>query len=111
MKALEGPFELLDLAAGEMRSMTVVAAEEGEMTIHPSYAPGGKVIHGLRVHVEQEDKPLFPYYWDVTSQTLLAQWAPQVLYAGYRPKRFRVTKVGSGPAARFQLATEPVVKA
>ncbi len=111
MEPLIGPFELLELSPGESRAMTIVTAQEGEMTIHPSYQVGGKLIRALRVHVEDSDKPLFPHYWDITSQTLIAQLAPQVLFAGYRPKRFTITKVGSGPSARFQLAVEPVVKA
>ncbi|MGH2882995.1 MAG: hypothetical protein ACRDPA_09925, partial [Solirubrobacteraceae bacterium] len=108
---LVGPFEILELNAGESRSMTIVSAQLGTMTIHPANAPAGKLISALRVNVDQADKPTFPYYWDVTSQTLIAQLAPQVTFAGYRPKRFTVTKVGAGPAARFQLAVEPAVQA
>ncbi|MBF6606967.1 MAG: hypothetical protein IVW53_15475, partial [Chloroflexi bacterium] len=91
MADLEGPFEILELGAGEARSMTIVSAQLGEMTIKPASAPAGKVIKALRVNVEHADKPTFPYYWDITSQTLIAQLAPQVTFSGYRPRRFTIT--------------------
>lgn len=104
---LTGPFEILELNPGESRSMTIVSAIEGQMTIKPAHTPEGKVIRALRVNVDDADKPTFPRYWDITSQTLVAQLAPQVTFSGYRPRRFTITKVGSGPSARFQLDAAP----
>jgi hypothetical protein len=111
MDALAGPFDLLELQPGESKSLEVQAATLGTMVIHPSYAPQGKTIQVLRLHVLEADKPTFPYYYDVTSQTLIAQLAPQVTFAGYKPRRFTITKVGSGPSARFQLSADAQVVA
>lgn len=107
MSELAGPMEFLELAAGESRTFTVVAWGEGETTIKPSYAPEGKVIPVLRVQVDPADKPTAPHYYDVTSLTLQAQMRPQVAAYGALPRRFTVTKVGTGPSARFTLATAP----
>ncbi len=111
MDALAGPFDILELDPGASKSLLISAATLGTMVIHPAHAPAGKTIQVLRVHVDEADKPQFPFYYDLTSQTLIAQLAPQVTFAGYRPRRFLITKVGSGPAARFQLSAEPQVVA
>jgi hypothetical protein len=99
--------EILELAPGESRAFTVLWAEEGRTTIYPRDGRPPKEIPVLRLHVDPKDKPLFPQYLDVTSLTLQAQIQPLVMAPGYVARRFTVTKVGSGPQARFTLLSNP----
>lgn len=107
MADLPGPVELLDLAPGASLTFTAVSSEEGETLIHPSYAPAGKTIPVLRVHVDPATKQTFPHYFDISSLTLQAQLRPLVSPGAQLPRRFTVTKVGTGPSARFTLAVAP----
>jgi hypothetical protein len=104
---VESPFEILELAPGESRPLTVLWAEEGRMTITPRDGRPPKEIPVLRLHVDSTDKPVPPQYLDITSLTLQAQLRPLVLAPGYVPRRFTITKVGSGPGARFTVGSTP----
>jgi hypothetical protein len=73
------------------------------MTIHPRPLGAPKVIVALRVYVPSAIKPLYPDYYDITSQTLIAQLLPYLEAGNYQKKVFTVTKHGSGPDARFSL--------
>ena len=99
--------EIFELAPGESRSFTVLWAEEGRTIINPRDGRPPKEIPILRLHVDPRDKPTFPQYYDVTALTLQAQLKPLVLAPGYVARRFTVQKVGSGPQARFTLASSP----
>lgn len=99
--------EILELAPGESRSFTVLWAEEGRWTINPRDGRPPKEIPILRLHVDPKDKPTFPQYYDVTALTLQAQIRPVVMASGYVARRFTITKVGSGPQARFTLLSSP----
>jgi len=107
MMPLQAPMEILELAPGESRSFTVLWAEEGRTTIYPRDGRPPKEIPVLRLHVDLPDKPLFPQYYDATSLTLQAQLRPLVMAPGYVARRFTVTKVGSGPQARFTVLSNP----
>lgn len=100
---LEGPFEILELEDGETLTTKILRWEIGEVEIHPSYQPEGKMIKALRVHVPESDKEYFPFYWDVTSQTLLAQLHPYLERPGYELRTYKITKHGVAPRARFTL--------
>jgi hypothetical protein len=99
--------EILELAPGESRSLTVLWAEEGKTIINPRDGRPPKEIPVLRLHVDDKDKPTFPHYFDATSLTLQAQLKPLVLAPGYVARRFTITKVGSGPQARFTVLSSP----
>lgn len=107
MPDLPGPMEIFELRDGESRAFTVTRSEEGTTLIHPATAPQGKQIPVLRLHVESLDKPTFPHYYDVTSLTLQAQLRPLVAPGAQLPRRFTVTKVGTGPSARFTMSSTP----
>lgn len=72
-----------------------------------NYTPGirdsEKRIRALRVWVPKEIKLLFPYYWDITSQTLIAQLMPALEAPGWEAKKYKITKYGVAPKARFSL--------
>lgn len=104
---LPGPIEFLELAPGESRTFTVLSFEEGETTIRTATSPGGKVIPLMRVHVTPESKPAPPNYYDVSGVTLQHQLRPVLSGPGATPRRLTVTKVGSGPSARFTLEVAP----
>ena len=103
MATLPGPYEILELDDEGSLTTRIQKWEVGEVTIHPSYQPEGKIIRALRIHVLEADKEYFPYYWDITSQTLLAQLVPYLEQTHFEIRRYTITKHGSGPRARFSL--------
>ena len=103
MDRLEGPFEILELQDEETLTTRIMRWQLGEVEIHPSYKPEGKWIKALRIHVPESDKEYFPWYWDVTSQTLLAQLVPYLERPGFEGRLYTITKHGVAPRARFTL--------
>ena len=103
MDRLEGPFEILELGDKETLTTRIMRWQIGEVEIHPAYKPEGKWIKALRIHVPETDKQYFPWYWDVTSQTLLAQLVPYLERPGYELRTYKITKHGVAPRARFTL--------
>jgi len=106
MATLPGPFEILELEDEGTLKTRIQNWELGEVTIHPAYKPDGKQITALRIHVLEQDKDYFPYYWDVTSQTLIAQLVPYLEQPHYELKTYIITKHGVAPRARFSLAVK-----
>jgi len=102
-KELPGPYEIFELADGETRQLKVTRYETGRVTIYPAHKPTGKVIQALRVYVPEDTKEHYPYYWDITSKTLVAQLLPQLEAGRFESKVFIVTKHGVAPKARFTL--------
>jgi len=107
VKELAGPYEIFELVDGETRELRITGWEQGEVTIYPRHKPGGKVINALRVHVPQDTKDFFPFYWDITSKMLVAQMLPYLEQADYSHKVFVITKHGVAPKARFTLEVRP----
>jgi len=103
---LPGPFEILELDDGETLETKILRWDLGEVTIHPSYKPEGKDILALRIHVPEESKEYFPWYWDITSQTLVAQLIPYLRAPGFENKEYSITKHGVAPRARFSLVVK-----
>lgn len=103
MAELPGPFEILELEDGHSIELNLDKYETGEMLIHPKYKPEGKWIKGLRAWVKEGTKEFFPYYWDITSQTLVAQLEPMLAAPAGMARTYIVTKHGSGPKARFSV--------
>ena len=103
MEALPGPYEILELEDEETLTTRVLRWTRGEVEIHPAYKPAGKVIVAMRIHVPEADKTYFPFYWDVTSQTLVAQLLPYLEAPGYERRTYTITKHGVAPRARFTL--------
>ena len=106
MDKLQGPYEILELGDGETLTTGILRWQEGEVEIHPAYKPEGKMITALRIHVPEKDKEYFPYYWDVTSQTLVAQLLPYLERPGYERRIYAITKHGVAPRARFTLGVK-----
>ena len=103
METLPGPYEILELEDEGVLTTKIVRWQRGEVEIHPSYKPEGKFIQALRIHVPETDKDYFPFYWDVTSQTLLAQLLPYLEAPGFEHRTFTIVKHGVAPRARFSL--------
>lgn len=106
METLPGPYEILELDDGATLVTRVQKWEVGEVTIHPAAKPEGKIVTALRIHVPEADKEFFPYYWDITSQTLAAQMRPYLEQPHYEVKKYIITKHGVAPRARFTLAVK-----
>jgi hypothetical protein len=107
VKELPGPYEILELVDGESRELVITGFVVGSMVIRPPHAPNGKQITAVRVMVPKQIKPLPPYYWDITSQTLVAQVLPYLQAGGYVGKKFTIKKFGVAPKARFTLEVRP----
>jgi hypothetical protein len=103
MAELPGPFEIFELEDGQTVALKIDRTEVGEALIHPAYKPEGKWIKVLRVWVQDGTKEFFPPYWDVTSQTLVAQLEPLLKVGDVRNREFHVTKHGVAPKARFSV--------
>lgn len=102
---LAGPYEILELADGSSMRLAIEGFEEGTMDIKPRYpgAPDTKRIQALRLHVAPGYKPVGPSYWDVTSQTLIAQLRPHLKALAAEKKEFVITAHGKAPRKRFSL--------
>lgn len=103
LEELGGPFEILELGDRGVKELVVERYKVGRMTIHPRPNGAAKQIVALRVWVPAEIKTLFPDYYDITSQTLIAQLLPLLESGEFKTKRFVVTKYGTGPQARFTV--------
>jgi len=105
-RILEGPYEILELAPCEEKTLRVVDWEHGKMRIRPRWMPIGefKEILAVRIHVPPEDKPLFPHYWDLTARTLVTQ-VMAILTRGI-PEGYgiRIHAVGYAPRKRFEVS-------
>lgn len=103
MEPLEGPYEIFELTDGESFTCKISSFQVGQVEIHPAYQPAGKMITALRIDLPIDYKPLFPFYFDITSQTLIAQLLPFLEAPGFAQKLYKITKYGVAPKARFSL--------
>ena len=107
MADLPGPIEFLELAPGESRELAIARAEEGTTTITNTREPAPKSIPVLRVHLVPGSRAAGLPYYDISSKRLQAQLAPVVLNPAALPRTVKVTKVGSGLGAQFQVDVAP----
>jgi len=110
LKELPPPHEILELPSGGLITFGVEGFEIGSMVIHPRYrgAPPEKKIHVLRVYVPKKYKSYFPYYWDITAKTLIAQLLPFLKRPDYKDYEFTIIKHGVPPKARFELRVRKI---
>lgn len=104
LEGLSGPYEILELGDKGVKDLVILNYVVGRMTIHPR--PGGipKEIVAMRVWVPDTIKTLYPDYYDITSQTLIAQLLPILEAGDYVLKVFTIQKFGTGPTARFSVS-------
>lgn len=107
LKIFESPFEILELEDRGVMDLEVVKWELGKTVIKTAIVPEGKEIKALRVWVPKEKKPIGVDWWDITSQTLIAQLLPYLEKKAYREYIYRITKFGVAPKARFTLEVTP----
>ena len=93
------------MADGETRTIRITAYEEGEALISPKYegAPATKRVPCMRLHLAPGIKPTVPYYWDITSTTLIAGLRSLLRLPDYTEKTITIKKFGIAPKARFSL--------
>jgi hypothetical protein len=106
MVVLPGPYELLDLRDGQTLELRATGILTGEVEIHPRYvgAPASKIIKALRVSVDPATKPMGPAWWDITSQTLIAQLEPLIRTASKdKPIKVKLLAQGVAPAKRYSV--------
>jgi len=108
VKVLQGPYEIFELTDGQVVRLRITDYQQGVVTIYPKDKPTGKVVNALRIHVPRDSKPFFPFYWDITGKTLVAQLLPYLEQAGYKDKIFTITKYGVAPKARFTVEVKTV---
>lgn len=107
LPTVSGPYEILELADGQTLELEVEEWKVGKMLLTPKSTGVEKVIKVLRVWVPKEKKDFFPYYWDITSQTLIAQLEPHLSRSDLRKYKYAITKHGVAPRARFTLEVKP----
>lgn len=103
MPELKGPYEILEL--GDQGSLTFQPLQwtEGDVVIRPRFQAEPKTIQAIRVWVGPDVKPLFPDYYDITAQTLVAQLRPILQRDDFRSLWITITKYGVPPKARYQV--------
>jgi hypothetical protein len=110
LKTLPEPYEILDLYTGQARAFHVLRFEQGKLVITPRDGRPQKQTQVLRLHVPVEDKPLAPHWWDLTSKRGIVGLLG-FLENGHDPTTlFRLTKVGAGPAAAYQIDVTPAAR-
>ena len=107
LDVLSRPYEIFELGSAGTARLRVTKFKVGKMTIHPRPTGAPKEIIALRLWVPPEVKSLYPDYYDVTSQTLIAQVLPYLEAGDYERTEFTITKHGFGPKARFSVAVTP----
>jgi len=109
MAVLPGPYELLELADKQSLELVITGYVKGEVVIHPRYAgaPAEKTITAMRVYVDPATKPLGPAWWDITSQTLIAQLEPFIKGITAASRRVKLTAHGVAPAKRYAVEILP----
>jgi len=108
LSPLLGPYEILELGDGGVKELIVTRWQLGRMTIHPRPMGAPKGIVALRVYVPERIKPLYPDYYDIAAQTLIAQLQPILEAGGYERKVITITKHGTGSQARFSVKVTPL---
>ena len=104
---LAGPFELLEMTDGQEITLRPRKWELGKALIEPRDGQAPKVIHVLRIHVDEQFKPTLPQYWDLTAKHLVAGLYPYLTRPGWQRKTFTIKKLGVAPRARFTLKVSP----
>ena len=100
---LPGPIEILELRDGGMLRTRILDWTLDEMVIQPRDGSPEKLVKALRINVPKDDKEFFPWYWDITGLTLIAQLLPFLEAGGKINQTFTITKHGVAPRARFTL--------
>ena len=103
MAELASPFEILELADEGKLTTKVNDWREGEFEIKPRDGRPPKTIKAIRLFVPKETKAHFPFYWDLTSASLVAQLSPLLPSIVGSDKTLTITKHGVAPKARFTV--------
>jgi hypothetical protein len=103
LEELPGPYEILEMTDREVRTIRIAGWQLGYMNIKTSEEPEGKMIKALRIFVPAQTKPVGLSWYDITSQTLIAQLLPFLEQPNFGNKTFVITKYGVAPKARFTV--------
>ena len=105
LKDLPPPYEIFEFTPGQPAFFKVVAYEIGKITISPRWpgAPPTKVITAVRLHVDPQTKPYFPYYWDITPSRLVHQLAGMLTQGIPENMWLRIYRDIPGPKAHFSV--------
>ena len=106
--SIQSPYEILDLGNGGVLDTPILKWELGEMTINVRRDNKVKTVGVLRIFIPLETKPIFPDYYDITATTLIAQLLPYLKQPEFIKQRFKITKQGVAPTARFTLEVSPL---
>jgi hypothetical protein len=89
------------MSDGETRELVVTGFTTGTTQITPRDRQTPKTVHVVRVLVDNQTKPLFPPYYDLTAVTLTAQIEPILAGVTSWPKVLRITAYGHAPTRRY----------
>jgi len=102
------PYEIFDIGDGESVTLTILRHEKGTMTIHPAYAPEGKEVTVLRLHLKTPVRPGAMDYLDITSKKLIAKLEPRLADYERDRRAIKITKLGVAPKADFIVLELPL---
>jgi len=105
MVKLAGPYEVFELSDKQSLELLITGYQKGEVEIHPRYAgaPASKTVMAMRVFVDPTTKAMGPAWWDITSQTLIAQLEPFLANVAKAPRRVKLTAHGVAPSKRYSV--------
>jgi len=105
LEPLPPPYEILELEPGKPVRIKVLGYKIGRMTIHPKYSAGAfeKTIVAIRIFTDEESKPTFPQYWDITPSRLVYQLAPLLANHNMIGRTIELYRDIPGPKAHYQV--------
>ena len=98
---------LLEAPAGKAVSFAVSKWERDSLDIRPALGPGVLRVEALRIFPRIEGVSVETLYFDLVSRTLIDQLSVWLERDDFASRRFTLTKIGEGPASRWQLAVGP----
>jgi hypothetical protein len=107
MAKLAKPYEIYEWEDGVTEEWTVEKWELGQLEIDLRTRTGTKDVDVLRIHVPEEEKEFYPYYWDLTSARLTGQLRGMLPPGGLGPFRIRITAIGAAPNTHFSITRIP----
>lgn len=107
MPELAQPYEIYEWTDGETQDWTIQRYEEGDLEIHPRDGRAPKMIQVVRIHLDPEEKPSFPHYWDLTSSRLYVQLTRLLSELAILPVRVKITAIGRAPRTHYSVTYVP----
>lgn len=103
---LEAPYEIYEFQPNIPAFFKVSNWRMGKMTIIPRWAgaPPTKIIEAVRIYVDEETKPFYPPYYDITPRRLVSQLSGMMKQPIPRNMWLKILRDVPGPRAHFSAS-------